>query len=178
MKILTNPSVVKYLDYIIRFYLSFSLLIYAVAKIMNVQFSQSSDSYLHYKVQDLSPQDLVWVFYGYAPLYEIILGCIQVVAILLLVYNKTKVLGILSLWPIFINILLIDVFYEVNALNSIIYYSLLLLILTYLNQRPLRIAIRQLVKTSGSQKGFLFNFKNLLIIMLGFVLLIVVSIII
>ncbi|MBW3518604.1 hypothetical protein [Flavobacterium sp. NKUCC04_CG] len=175
MKTLINPTVVKYLDYIIRFYLSFSLLIYAVAKITNVQFSQSSDSYLHYKVEDLSPQDLVWVFYGYAPLYEIILGCFQLVAVFLLVYDKTKLLGILFLWPIFINILLIDIFYEVTALRSIIYYSVLLLILSFLNQKQLRIAIVQLVQIPGSQKGFLFNLKNLFIIMVGFALLILLS---
>ncbi len=175
MKTISSSQLVKYIDYILRFYLSFSLLIYAISKIANVQFGNNRNTYLQLKVSELSSQDLVWVFYSFSKSYEIIIGMIQLIGIVLLAVNKTKVLGILYLWPVFINILLIDIFYQVNALASIIYYSVLLTILTVINYKQIKRAIRALLYTPFSKNSFLLNFKNLVVVVLGVVVLVFFS---
>lgn len=175
MKTISSSQLVKYICYILRFYLSFSLLIYAISKIANVQFGNNRNTYLQLKVSELSSQDLVWVFYSFSKSYEIIIGMIQLIGIVLLAVNKTKVLGILYLWPVFINILLIDIFYQVNALASIIYYSVLLTILTAINYKQIKRAIRALLYTPFSKNSFLLNFKNLVVVVLGVVVLVFFS---
>lgn len=165
----------KYIDYILRFYLSFSLLIYAVAKVFNTQFGDHYTSYLNVKIVELSGQDLVWVFYGYSKGYEIILGVLQLVALLFLSIDKTKVLGILLFWPIFINILLIDWFYKVTALSSIVYYTLLLTILTIMNYQTIKRSVRSLLHHNFDKSIFLYSFKNIIIVALGIAVLTYVS---
>jgi hypothetical protein len=152
------------IDLTIRIYLCVSLLAYSMAKIFNVQFGNIYKSYLNKKVSELSGQDLAWVFFGYSHTYEIIIGVIQLLAILLLINNKTKMLGMMLLFPILLNILFIDIFYDVIALYIVVYYIILLSILFFINRNHVfKIFQAIFQKQTQSLKPNLLNFFYIII---------------
>lgn len=74
----------------------------------------------------------MWAFFGTTKEYPIIIGILQIVGAILLVFRKTKLFGALLLTPIFINIILINIFYKVPfgaLLNALIYQSVFIFII-------------------------------------------------
>jgi len=128
---------------IIRYWLAASLCTYGFAKLFKTQFVLSyahSDSL----VRDLSGYDLTWVYFGHSFALSAIIGIMQIVGAILLLFRGTTLLGAVLLFPVLVNILLINWFFSITAyalLNSILYtlgllYILLLhakQILTFLN---------------------------------------------
>jgi hypothetical protein len=55
----------------------------------------------------------MWAFFGTTQTYPIVIGSLQVLGAMLLIFRKTKLLGALLLTPIFLNIILLDILYEV-----------------------------------------------------------------
>ena len=58
-------------------------------------------------IQDLSLSKIAWHLFHHQP-FKIFIGISQIVAALLLLYNRTMVIGALMLIPIVANILIID----------------------------------------------------------------------
>jgi hypothetical protein len=164
----------KISDYSIRLYLSISIFSYSIAKIFGVQFSKNYDYYLNNKISELSGQDLVWVFFGYSKNYELFIGIIQLLGVILLARNKTKILGIIILCPILINILLIDGYYGVNALNYVLYYLLLTTVLIVLNMNQIHEVFKKILDIDKT--GIIdMNFPKIIIILTVTIILFLVS---
>jgi hypothetical protein len=68
---------------------------------------------LHSTVREASNFDMMWAFFGTTQTYPIVIGSLQVLGAMLLIFRKTKLLGALLLTPIFLNIILLDILYEV-----------------------------------------------------------------
>jgi hypothetical protein len=64
----------------------------------------------------LSGMELVWSFYSYSPVYETILGLIEVSVGLLVFFKRTTKLGVLLFLPIMINLVLLNLIYNIGAL--------------------------------------------------------------
>ena len=169
-----NLDIKKLSDYSIRLYLSISIFSYSIAKIFGVQFSKSYDYYLNNKISELSGQDLVWVFFGYSKNYELFIGVIQLLGVILLARNKTKILGIIILCPILINILLIDGYYGVNALSYILYYLFLTIVLIVLNINQIHEIFEKFLYTDKT-KIIDMNFTKMIIIVIITIILFLVS---
>ncbi|OXA78179.1 hypothetical protein [Flavobacterium columnare] len=145
-----KEKIFKILDLAIRIYLSISLFGYSISKIFHVQFGNNRHFYLSKKVVELTGQDLTWVFFGFSREYEFCIGLIQLISLILLIFNRTKILGILFLFPIFLNILLIDYFYNIHALYMIVFYYYLLFVLILINRFQIIVILKMITKKNNS----------------------------
>ena len=99
-------------DYFIlcaRVLISVTLLGYGWSKLMDYQFG-ISESEMNKSVKDLGLFKLSWYLFDQEP-FKSFVGISQVLAGLLLLYNRTLILGVLLSLPILANILVIDITY-------------------------------------------------------------------
>lgn len=78
----------------------------------------------------------MWGFSGSTKTYPIFIGCLQVSGALLLFFDRTKLVGAALFTPIFSNIILLDILYEISPraqVNSVVYQ--LLFLSTIIQQR-------------------------------------------
>ncbi len=73
------------------------MMMYGVGKI--VQFPATVG--ITKKVSELSGQELMWAFYGYSKSFPTILGILETLGGVLLLFRKTRLLSIILLTPIF-----------------------------------------------------------------------------
>lgn len=99
-------------DYFIlcaRVLISVTLLGYGWSKLMDNQFG-ISESEMNKSVKDLGLFKLSWYLFDQEP-FKSFVGISQVLVGLLLLYNRTLILGVLLSLPILANILVIDITY-------------------------------------------------------------------
>ena len=99
-------------DYFIlcaRVLISVTLLGYGWSKLMDNQFG-ISESEMNMSVKELGLFKLSWYLFDQEP-FKSFVGISQVLAGLLLLYNRTLILGVLLSLPILANILVIDITY-------------------------------------------------------------------
>ena len=97
-----------------RYFLATVILMYAIAKILGTQFS-SPPSIWDKSIGELSGFQLTWFFYGYSFWYGVFIASSQIIAAFLLFFKKTTRLGIVLYLSIMINILAVDIAYEING---------------------------------------------------------------
>jgi hypothetical protein len=95
------------------------LILYGFAKVNGAQF-RMLDSELAKPLGDVSGFWLTWYYFGYSPVYKLLLAAVEVGGAILLVIPQTSLLGALVLLPVAANILVIDILYGVNALPTAI----------------------------------------------------------
>src|SRR5690606_4948065 len=91
----------------IRILLACIFLSYGASKLFGGQFGNLTAQELATPIQDLSLFKIAWYLFDHQP-FKIFIGISQIVASLLLLYNRTMVIGALMLIPIVANILIID----------------------------------------------------------------------
>lgn len=120
-----NKRTVGYLIYwTVIFILSGSMLVYGLGK--PLQFG----GYEITKAADqLTGQELMWLFYGKSKLYPAIIGVFEVMGALSLLHSRTRIFGCLLLSSILLNIIIQDYVYEIAAFSTAIYYQLLVVVI-------------------------------------------------
>ena len=111
--------------------------IYGISKILGGQFYMKGKlpvEIANTTLGEVSSFSLAWTFMGHSYFYILFVGLAQLIGAWFLLWNKTKLIGVLLLLPIMVNIILFDLFfldvYPALA-NAIIVLSLLLLILFF-----------------------------------------------
>lgn len=102
----------KYWDYIIlcaRMLLGVTFLGYGWAKLSGNQFG-ISPAEMNMTIKELGLFKLSWYLFDQQP-FKCFIGISQIIAALLLLYNRTLIIGALLLIPILVNILVIDMTY-------------------------------------------------------------------
>jgi hypothetical protein len=116
---------------IIRVWLTLALCSYAFAKILGTQFANNQvvDNSL---TKDLSGFELTWFYFQYSYPFSLTIALFQLLGATLLLFRRTVLPGIGILLPIMINIVLINVFYEINnaAATNAFFYTFGLLFLS------------------------------------------------
>lgn len=118
----------------LRIWTSFYILIYGIGKIMQFEGSKL----LEVSIKDASKFDIMWAFFGTTREYPIIIGSLQIIGAILLVFRKTKLFGALLLTPIFLNIIVLDILYTIPfgaLLNALIYQSIFIFIIIQQRKR-------------------------------------------
>ncbi len=133
----TSNKIYNSLQRVIQYSLAYSISVYGFAKILKTQFVVSESI----KDIPLGAQNgfaLTWHYFGYSYAFAVIIGLTQLIGSALLLFNSTRLLGTFILLPVMINIVLINIFYEIALgafLNSLIYtISLLFLMLLNYNE--------------------------------------------
>ncbi|MDI9873893.1 hypothetical protein [Flectobacillus rivi] len=80
------------------------------------------------KVDDVS---LMWAFFGHSYPFTVTIGLLQMLGSFLLLFSKTRLLGVFMLLPILVTILTIDIFYHLD-MGVILHALILIIALLYL----------------------------------------------
>lgn len=111
---------------IARYLLGLGILTYGISKLANFQFQVSPWTYAHPLIKT-SGSMLTWAFLGYQPWFQFLLGVFETVPGLLLLSRRTWRLGALLLFPVLLNVVLINYALELWRDTRIISSILLLL---------------------------------------------------
>ncbi|WP_299123520.1 hypothetical protein [uncultured Tenacibaculum sp.] len=96
-----------------KYYLAYYLFSYAFAKILKTQFSFGPVWGADYNVSDYNGFMLTWYYYGYSRTYGLIIAGSQILAGILILFRKTERIGVILLLSFMVNILLVNIFYEI-----------------------------------------------------------------
>jgi len=115
---------------VLRYWIAFQMTSFAFSKFFEVQFGIS---YIHKDtpLSMLSGNELTWSYFGYSYVLSFIIGIMQLGGGILLLFRRTLLLGIAILFPVMVNILLINFFY-LNGVGAYITAVLTNLGLCYL----------------------------------------------
>jgi hypothetical protein len=131
---------------ILRYVLGLVMLAYGWIKLLNTQFI--IPSYLwEVPLKEMDGVTLTWAFLGHSSWYSRLLGLLEVIPALLLLFRKTQLLGALLLFPVLLNIFLINLAFDFLPLMQMLTASLLLMnLLLLLFHYPLLKAVyKQLI---------------------------------
>lgn len=114
LKTATKP--VKYWsEKIALHYLSLQLLLYGFNKVFKAQFYQAEPNILFTNLGDLTPDFLFWTATGSSWSYSFILGLIEVMVALFLLFPKTRLIGVISGIGVMIHVVLINFSYDISV---------------------------------------------------------------
>lgn len=144
----------KVLELASRWYVFIFLNVYGLGKIVGGQFYHSGrmpPEVAATPLGEASAFDLAWTFMGYSFAYILFIGLAEMVGAFLLLWERTKLLGVAILLPVMINILVFDVIFldTYGALASATIYTLLLLVIVWLNRESVLEAFRALTSAAS-----------------------------
>lgn len=123
----------------IRIWMAFMMASYGFAKVLKTQF-QVPEFIKDMPVGELHPFYLTWHYFGFSREYVLILAAAEIGGAVLILFQNTRLLGALILFPTLINIVFIDLFYQISpeALMVASYLALGSLYLLLLDFEKLR----------------------------------------
>ncbi|MCF1713279.1 DoxX family protein [Flavihumibacter sp. RY-1] len=138
----------------------FAMVTYGFGK--TVQFNGATN--IPKPVSELTGMQLMWAFYGYSKPFVYTIGVLEIIGGILLLLKRTRLIGCLLVSTILINIILQDIFYDVNmgALRAAIFYQAMILFIFYFNRIKIIATWNILTKKVDNQS----NFKNNLLVLL------------
>jgi len=113
---------------ILSYFVAVMAAVYGFAKLNGAQFT-ILDSQLDRPLRDVSGFWLVWYFFGYSKIYGSLIALIQIAAGLALTFPETQLVASMILVPVFVNIVLIDIFFAVGPEGLLPAVALLVAIL-------------------------------------------------
>ncbi len=127
------------LELALRIYLFLTMSIYGWGKLAGDQFfirGNVPPEIASKTLAEATAHDIAWVFFGYSAAYLWFIGISQGLTAIMLLLEKTKILGIAAMIPIMLNVIVVDICYGVSPgpLMSAILYFVWTGILIYLNR--------------------------------------------
>jgi hypothetical protein len=122
------------LELALRTWTACFVIIYGAAKAFQFQGAALSET----PINQAGRAELMWAFFGATSFYPIFIGVIQISGAFLLLFQRTKLLGALILFPIFMNIILMDYLYYIHRgalINALLYFSVCVMILVQQRQK-------------------------------------------
>jgi hypothetical protein len=98
----------------VRYYLAFTLFLFALEKFFKVQFSDLGFYTLTQPLGDMSPMSLAWAFFGYSYGYNVFIGIAECAALLLL-FRRTMTFGAILTLVTLASIMAVNYNYDVHA---------------------------------------------------------------
>ena len=97
----------------VRYFIIFNGFSYGLVKVFGLQFTFPSLSQLATPLGDFLPMRLSWMFLGYSYPYQFFSGAIELFAALLLLFRPTATLGALVSGGVFINVMMLNLGYDI-----------------------------------------------------------------
>lgn len=97
----------------VRYYIASAALTYGIIKLFGLQMAFPSTSQLATPLGDLLPMRFAWLFIGYSMPYQIFSGVMETMAGLLLLYRPTVTVGLFAATGAFLNVVMINLSYDV-----------------------------------------------------------------
>ncbi len=105
----------KWFRLFVRFALAGQMIMYGMAKVIPIQMAYPSLTRLLEPFGTLSPMGVLWASMGSAPAYEIVTGCAELAAGLLLIFPRTATFGALLALADMIQVFTLNMTYDVPA---------------------------------------------------------------
>src|SRR6185436_16289667 len=102
-----------WLRMIVRYYIATAALSYGIIKLFRLQMPFPVMSQLATPLGDLLPMRFSWLFIGYSLPYQIFSGVMETTAGLLLLYRRTVTAGLFAATGAFLNVVMINMSYDV-----------------------------------------------------------------
>jgi hypothetical protein len=135
-----------------RWYVFIFLNLYGVGKIAGGQFYRRGrlpEDVARLRLGEAPGFELAWTFMGHSFAYILFIGLGEVVGAWLLLWDRTKLLGVAVLLPIMINVIVFDAIFfageKYGALASATIYTLLLGLILFCNKERVGQAVRALM---------------------------------
>lgn len=113
-KALDSRVVISRLQEGIAYLTGFGIAIFGWKKILHLQF-RVPISFADRPASQLDGETLTWFYFGHSYIFGCIVGLLQIAGALLLFFRRTRLAGAIVLFPVMLNILLINIFYQMNA---------------------------------------------------------------
>lgn len=114
------------IEYICVIYISVILIKYGIDKILKAQFPEPEPNILFTRFGNLDKDILFWSTIGTSKIYNIITGSIELFSGALLLFKRTRFLGLLLAIISFTQILIINISFDI----SVKFFSLILLLMS------------------------------------------------
>jgi hypothetical protein len=98
---------------LLRYRLGITMIAYGFDKVIPLQFPAPTLIRLTERVGDMSPMGILWTFMGTSPFYGAFGGLAEVVGGLLVFFRPTKTLGALVLLGVMVNVLMLNLCFDV-----------------------------------------------------------------
>ena len=134
---MNKKNLIKLFELVFRQCVFIIINIYGISKMLGGQFYMKDKlpaEIANTTLGEVSSFSLAWTFMGHSYPYILFIGITQLIGAWFLLWNKTKLIGVIILIPIMINIIIFDVlFLDVYPAlaNAIIVFSMLLSILFF-----------------------------------------------
>src|SRR5690348_4566633 len=109
----------------LRYSAAFCFLVYGFAKLWGAQFT-ILDSELDKPMGQVSGFWLTWYYFGYSRAFGAMIALLQIGGAMLLTFRRTALLGACVLLPVVANIVLIDVFFQIDLGATLVALYLLI----------------------------------------------------
>jgi len=96
-----------------RYFVAITSLSYGILKLYALQMPFPNLHQLATPLGDLLPMRFSWMFIGYSGPYQIFSGIMETIAGLLLLYRRTATLGILLATAVFMNVMMLNLTYDI-----------------------------------------------------------------
>lgn len=103
-----------WLTTIVRYYLAFTLFLFALEKFFKMQFPDLGYYTLTEPLGDMSPMTLAWAFFGYSYGYNVFIGLAESAALLLL-FRRAMTFGAVLTLGTLANVMVVNYNYDVHA---------------------------------------------------------------
>ncbi|MGH7619283.1 MAG: hypothetical protein ACREPM_18865 [Gemmatimonadaceae bacterium] len=143
-----------WLRMIVRYYVAFAALSYGIIKLFLLQMPFPALSQLATPLGDLLPMRFSWLFIGYSAPYQFFSGAMETTAGLLLLYRRTVTAGLFAATGAFMNVVMINIAYDVPVK---LYASHLLLSCLFLLALDSRRLLGFLVLNRGATPTTAYN---------------------
>ncbi len=111
----------KFYDFVVlvlRWYLAYYMLDYGWGKMIGEQFGNRSVEILNTPLKDVDKFNLAWHLFSLDKTFDIVIGIMQIIGAVLIVINRTVLVGALLLLPILGQIFLVDFAFTANMFGA------------------------------------------------------------
>src|SRR6185369_6067831 len=108
----------------VRYFVSFTLLIYATGKFFKYQFPSLNPFFLTMSYGQSSPMTLMWNFMGYSYSYNLFTGLAEAAGAFFLLFKRTTLVGGLILFAVLSNVVMMnfsfDIYVKLESTNLLL----------------------------------------------------------
>jgi len=171
---MTKDRIIDFIVLCLRWYLIWYMISYGWSKLNLNQFGVNNTSILETPLSEVDKFYIAWHLYGESHFFNIVTGLIEIFGGILLIFNRTVLLGALIILTTLMQILIIDIAFTTNQfgyalpirISGMILCTLLILI--YYKER-VAAAINNL--TNGVKTKFNYNWWVYLVLpIIGFLM--------
>ena len=113
----TKAQVYDLLILILRWYLAFYMISYGWGKINGEQFGSFNQEIFNSPLKEVGKFNLAWHLFSLDKTFNIIVGITQIIGGILIIINRTTLIGALILLPVLAQIFLIDLAFTTDTLG-------------------------------------------------------------